>query len=190
VILSTCLGGPEVAGRGGRGLAAGSGCHGASPFMRRTRQRRRTWNGLVVPPAPTVKTCGRWFLGCPAWCLDEQDDYRDRTKHSAIARLGRCSTRYLSVLTGRPGDVGRRPWQVEGGDQPVGRSLFDGIADTAVAGSCGRHRGETTSRPNLQLSATIDLCGTHRAISAPQARSPGSVAWRANCLLSLSDLDA
>jgi hypothetical protein len=36
----------------------------------------------------------------PAWCWDEQDDYRDQTKHPAIARLGRSAHRYLV----HPGD--------------------------------------------------------------------------------------
>src|SRR5215217_4303640 len=70
------LGGPEVAGRGGCGLAGGLGCHGAS------------------------LSCGGLRLRCHAWCWNEQDDYRDRTKHSTIARLGRFRTQLPSATDG------------------------------------------------------------------------------------------
>src|SRR5215208_6102311 len=36
----------------------------------------------------------------PAWCWDEQHDYRDQTKHPATARLGRFSTPLPSAPDG------------------------------------------------------------------------------------------
>ena len=42
-------------------------------------------------------TDGSW---CRGWCWDEQDDYRDQTKHPAIARLGRFSTQLPSAPDG------------------------------------------------------------------------------------------
>jgi hypothetical protein len=61
------LGGPEVAGRGGCGLAGGLGCHGAS----------LSYGGpLAAAPGPVVAGCSsdsdgegpgyRWFLGAVA----------------------------------------------------------------------------------------------------------------------------
>jgi hypothetical protein len=70
------LGGVEVAGVGGCGLAAGLGCHGASLSCGGRRLRCRARSGPVVRPIS----------------LDEQDDYRDQSKHPTIARLGRSGT--------------------------------------------------------------------------------------------------
>jgi hypothetical protein len=75
------LGGMEVAGRGGCGLAAGSGCHGASLSCGGVRQRA----GPAVDRGCSTDHDGeawraRRFLGA-GLVLDEQDDYSDQAKH-------------------------------------------------------------------------------------------------------------
>src|SRR5215211_3257657 len=62
------LGGMEVAGRGGCGLAAGLGCHGASLSWGGLRQRCRARSGPVVRPARTVRTAAQTVPWCRAWC--------------------------------------------------------------------------------------------------------------------------
>jgi hypothetical protein len=92
------LGGPQVAGRGGCGLAAGLDCHGASLSCGGPRQRAPDpeWIGCSSPTDDDGPRHRR--SRCRAWCWNEQDDYRDQTKHPTIARLGRFSSQLRTTV--------------------------------------------------------------------------------------------
>ena len=94
------LGGSEVAGVGGCGLAAGLVCHGASlrttdpdsdagPSADRLSVRHRRQR----PAAQAIASV-------PCLVLDEQNDYRDQTKHPAIACLDRFSAQVPRAADG------------------------------------------------------------------------------------------
>src|SRR5215217_5096791 len=70
------LGGPQVAGIVGCGLAAGLGCHGASLRLPDSASVPGPIDRLLLrrrPRTPATQT----VPGSPCWMPDEQDDYQD-----------------------------------------------------------------------------------------------------------------
>jgi len=79
----------------------------------------------------------------PGRCWDEQDDYRDQTKHPAIARLGRFSTPLPSAPDGDSTEdaAAAQQHRVQADQLGVVKPLRPGLALGSLARICLARRG-------------------------------------------------
>ena len=106
---------------------------------------------------------------CRAWCWNEQDDYRDRTKHPAIARLGRFSSQLPSATDGdlSPGAATAQLHHVQADHLERHVDAFG-----SVPAKLNAHRGVTASA--VREAATAGCDGGRGDLRLPRSAGLGA----------------